>query len=52
MDKEYTKDSNNIIYADLSQMETEKLKQVEKTFNNEFQCDYYLMVMKNHNIKS
>jgi len=51
MNKEYIKDSN-IAYADLSQGQTEKLKELEKTFNNEFQCEYYLMVMKNHIIKS
>ena len=51
MDKEHIKNTN-IAYADLSQGETEKLKELEKTFNNEFQCDYYLMVMKSHNIKS
>ncbi|MBZ9688727.1 polynucleotide phosphorylase [Clostridium estertheticum] len=52
MDKEYLKDSNGIAYADLSQGETEKLKELEKTFNNEFQRDYYLMAMKKHIIKS
>ncbi|MBU3146366.1 polynucleotide phosphorylase [Clostridium sp. CF012] len=52
MDKEYLKDSNNIAYANLSQGETEKLKELERTFNNEFQCEYYLMVMKDHIIKS
>ncbi|MBU3128116.1 polynucleotide phosphorylase [Clostridium tagluense] len=52
MDKEYLKDSKDIAYADLSQGETEKLKELERTFNSEFQCDYYLMVMKDHSIKS
>jgi len=51
MNKEHIKDSN-IAYADLSQGQTEKLKELEKTFNNEFQCEYYLMAMKNHIIKS
>ena len=52
MDKEYIKNSNNITYANLSQGEAEKLKDLERTFNNEFQSDYYLMVMKNSIIKS
>ena len=52
MDKSYEKDANDITYASLSEGETVKLKELEKTFNNEFQSDYYLMVMKNHNIKS
>lgn len=52
MEKAYSKSSNNIIYADLSEGETVKLKELEKTFNNQFQCEYYLMVMKNDIIKS
>lgn len=52
MDSTYLKSSNDIIYANLSEGETEKLKELEKTFNNQFQCDYYLMVMKNNIIKS
>lgn len=52
MDKEYTKNPKDITYANLSQGETEKLKDLEKTFNNEFHCDYYLMVMKNNIMKS
>ena len=52
MDKSYEKDANDITYASLSEGETVKLKELEKTFNNEFQSDYYLMAMKNHNIKS
>ena len=52
MDNFYAKDSNNISYADLSEGETSKLKELEQGFNSEFQCDYYLMVMKNDKIKS
>lgn len=52
MDKQHIKDSNNITYADLSQGESEKLKELESNFNNEFQCEYYLMAMKNSIIKS
>lgn len=52
MDKAYSKGSNNITYADLSEGETLKLKELEQTFNNQFQCEYYLMVMKNDTIKS
>lgn len=46
MEKSYTKGSNNIIYANLSEEETKKLKELEQTFNNQFKCDYYLMLMK------
>jgi hypothetical protein len=46
LDKSYSKNSNNIIYASLSEPETKKIKELEQTFNNQFQCDYYLMVMK------
>ncbi|MFT5872678.1 MAG: hypothetical protein ACI8WT_001614 [Clostridium sp.] len=46
------KNSNNITYANLSQGEAEKLKDLEQTFNNEFQSEYYFMVMKNNIIKS
>nr|MBK5235199.1 hypothetical protein [Clostridium sp.] len=52
IDKEYIKNSNNITYENLSQGESDKLKDLEQTFNNEFQSDYYLMVMKNNIIKS
>jgi hypothetical protein len=52
MDNAHIKDSNNITYANLSEGETVKLKELEQTFNNEFHSDYYLMVMKNDNIKS
>jgi len=52
MEKEYTKSPSDITYANLSQGETEKLKDLEKTFNNEFHCDYFLMVMKNNIMKS
>ncbi|MGH4118534.1 polynucleotide phosphorylase [Clostridium sp.] len=46
MDKEHSKGSNDITYANLSEGETKKLKELEQTFNNQFKCDYYLMVMK------
>jgi hypothetical protein len=46
MDKASTKGSNDITYASLSEGETKKLKELEQTFNNQFQSDYYLMVMK------
>ena len=52
MDKTYLKDSKDMIYAELSENQTNKLKELEKNFNNEFKCDYYLMVMKNNTIKS
>lgn len=51
MDKAYSNSSNNVAYANLSEGETNKLKELEQTFNNQFQSDYYLMVMKNHIIK-
>jgi hypothetical protein len=46
LDKSYSKKPNNIIYANLSEPETRKIKEFEQNFNNQFQCDYYLMVMK------
>ena len=46
MEKVYSKGSNNITYANLSETETKKLQELEQTFNNQFKCDYYLMVMK------
>jgi hypothetical protein len=52
MNKSYSESPNDITYANLSQSETAKLKELEQTFNNEFQCDYYLMVMKNNTMKS
>ena len=52
MDKTYSKSFNNITYADLSEGETVKLKELEQTFNNQFESEYYLMVMKNDIIKS
>jgi len=52
MNKSYSGIPKDITYANLSQGETEKLKELEQTFNNQFQCDYYLMVMKNNTIKS
>lgn len=52
MENVYDKDSNDIVYANLSENQTTKLKELEKTFNNQFQSDYYLMVMRNHNVKS
>ena len=52
MNKSYSEIPNGITYANLSQGETEKLKELEQTFNNQFQCDYYLMVMKNNTMKS
>jgi 2-oxo-4-hydroxy-4-carboxy--5-ureidoimidazoline (OHCU) decarboxylase len=51
MDKDYSKTSNNIGYAELSEGEANKLKELEQTFNNQFDCDYYLMVMKKDNMK-
>lgn len=46
MDKTSAKGSNDITYASLSEGEAKKLKELEQTFNNQFKCDYYLMVMK------
>lgn len=51
MDKAHSNNSKNIAYANLSEGETKKLKELEQTFNNQFQSDYYLMVMKNDIIK-
>ena len=51
-DLEYLDLRDNVI-SDISAIGSlEKLKELEQTFNNEFQCDYYLMVMKNNTIKS
>ena len=52
MDNVHSNNANNIIYANLSEGEQVKLKELEQTFNNQFQSDYYLMVMKNDIIKS
>lgn len=52
MNKNYSENPKDITYATLSQVETEKLKELEQTFNNQFQSEYYLMVMKSNTMKS
>lgn len=49
MEQSVLKDSNNVTYANLSERETSKLKELEQMFNKQFECDYYLMVMENNN---
>jgi hypothetical protein len=46
MDKEFIESVKELNYADLDKKQEDKLREIEKQFNEEFGTEYYLMAMK------
>lgn len=46
MDNEFVESVKELNYANLDKKQEEKLREIEKQFNEEFGTEFYLMVMK------
>ncbi len=46
MDKQYLEPLQSLNYANLTKEEEEKLRDLEKTFNTQYDKEVYFMVMK------